>query len=199
MDSDGAGKVQEQYDLLQRRIENDFAGTVFSTDGSTVDDVVARQLTSLSWTIATAESCTGGLLAARLTARPGSSAYVMGAVVVYDNSAKIRLAGVASDLIETYGAVSREVADALAEGARTALGADVGVGITGIAGPDGGTADKPVGTVHLSIVTPTGRLRRELHLSGGRDTVRQRTVVTALHELRLLVGVDPSHASSSSS
>lgn len=183
-----APDAQPQHDALQKALEHDFGPVVFSTDGATVDDVVARRLTDLGWTIATAESCTGGLLAGRLTARPGSSGYVRGALVVYDNAAKTTLAAVPAEMIEAHGAVSREVAEALAEGARTALDTDVGIGITGIAGPDGGTVDKPVGTVHLAITTPSGSAHRELHLAGDRERVRLRTVLTALHELRVLLG-----------
>ncbi len=182
-----APDLQDRYDLLQRTITTVHAATVFSVDGSTVDDVVARSLVARGWTVATAESCTGGLLAGRLTARPGSSSYVVGGLVVYANEAKSALAGVPIELIATQGAVSREVAEALAEGARTALGTDVGIGVTGIAGPDGGTPDKPVGTVHLALITPDGGRHRLLRLGGGRAGVRQRTVVAALHELRLLL------------
>jgi nicotinamide-nucleotide amidase len=182
-----APAAQDRYDALRRRIETEYAATAFSTDSSTVEDVVATALIGLGWTIATAESCTGGLLAGRLTDRPGSSGHVRGGVVVYDNEAKVRLAGVPPELLETHGAVSRSVADALAQGARRALHSDVGVGVTGIAGPDGGSPDKPVGTVHLSIVTPTATRHRELHLSGDRAAVRRRTVVTALHELRRML------------
>lgn len=178
--------VADQYALLERTMLEDFGDLVFSTDASTVDDVVADLLTDLGWTIATAESCTGGLLAGRLTARAGSSAYVRGALVVYANEAKTALAGVPAEMIAAHGAVSREVGEALALGARDAVGSDVGVGITGIAGPGGGTADKPVGTVHLAIATPAGVVvHREMHLGGDRAAVRGRTVAIAMHELRV--------------
>ena len=108
-------------------------------------------------TVATAESCTGGLLAARLTEKPGASDYVKGGIVVYSNDAKVAQAGVPAELIERHGAVSAEVAEALAEGARAKLGADVGVGVTGVAGPGGGTEEKPVGLVWLSVATADGR------------------------------------------
>jgi nicotinamide-nucleotide amidase len=176
-----------QLDLLRRTVTTDFAGTVFSTDGAEVDDVVGDALTARGWTVATAESCTGGLLGARLTARPGSSAYVLGTVTAYANRAKTALLDVPAALLEAHGAVSPEVAEALAVGARTAFGADVGIGVTGIAGPGGGTPDKPVGTVYLSVVAPSGRRARALRLPGDRDQVRLRSVVTALHELRLLL------------
>jgi nicotinamide-nucleotide amidase len=176
-----------QLALLRRTLVDDFGATVFSTDGSTVDDVVGDALTARGWTVAVAESCTGGLLGARLTARPGSSAYVQGAVVAYADALKTALLGVPPATLTAHGAVSVQVADALADGARAALGSDVGVGVTGIAGPGGGTPDKPVGTVHVSVVSPLGRRSRSLLLPGERDQVRQRTVVAALHELRLLM------------
>jgi nicotinamide-nucleotide amidase len=142
--------------------------------------------------VATAESCTGGLLAARLTARAGSSAYVLGGVTAYANSAKEQLIGVPADLLARNGAVSPEVAAALAEGARARFGADVGVGITGIAGPGGGTADKPVGTVHLCAVGPDGGRARSMVLPGSRGAVRDRSVTVAMHLLRsLLLGGPP--------
>jgi len=182
-----APAVRDRVDLLRQTILDDFGSTVFSTDGSTVDDVVAEALTARGWTVATAESCTGGLLGARLTARPGSSGYVVGTVVGYANDVKTSLLGVPAATLQAHGAVSEEVATALAEGARTVLGADVGIGVTGIAGPGGGTQDKPVGTVELAVVSPTGRRTRRLSLPGDRDLVRLRSVVTALHELRLLL------------
>jgi nicotinamide-nucleotide amidase len=180
-----------QLDLLRRTVLSDFSATAFSADGATVDDLVAEELTARGWTLAIAESCTGGLLGARLTARAGSSAYVLGSIVAYADSTKTALLGVPASVIEAHGAVSAEVAQALAEGARTALGADVGVGVTGIAGPGGGTPDKPVGTVHLAVVTPQGGRCRELLLPGDREAVRRRTVVTALHELQLLLDTLP--------
>ncbi len=179
-------EVDEQYGLLERTMLEHFGPLVYSTDASTVDDVVAQLLIDRGWTVATAESCTGGLLAGRLTNRAGSSAYVQGGLVVYANEAKTALAGVPAGLIAAHGAVSREVGEALAVGAREAVGTDVGIGITGIAGPGGGTPDKPVGTVHLAIATPAGIVvHRELHLSGDRAAVRARTVAIALHELRV--------------
>jgi nicotinamide-nucleotide amidase len=142
--------------------------------------------------VATAESCTGGLLAARLTERPGSSAWVLGGVTAYGNTAKEQLLDVPADLLAEHGAVSAEVAAALADGARARFGADVGVGITGVAGPGGGTAEKPVGTVHLCVAGPDGRELRALRLPGSRSVVRHRSVTMAMHLLRvLLVGGPP--------
>ena len=136
-------------------------------------------------TVATAESCTGGLLAARLTEKAGASDYVRGGIVVYSNDAKIAQAGVPAELIERHGAVSAEVAEALAAGARTQLGADVGVGVTGVAGPGGGTEEKPVGLVWLSVATADGEpLTRSVNLPGSRADVRDRTTTVAMHLLR---------------
>jgi nicotinamide-nucleotide amidase len=179
--------AHRQVDLLRRTVVRDFAASVFSTDGADVDDIVGHALTARGWTVAAAESCTGGLLGARLTRRAGSSAYVQGTIVGYSNAAKTALLAIPEATIQTHGAVSAQVAEALAEGARTALGADVGLGVTGIAGPGGGTPDKPVGTVHLAVVSPQGRRAGALLLPGDRDQVRHRTVVTAMHELRLLL------------
>jgi nicotinamide-nucleotide amidase len=161
---------------------------VFSTDGRTIDELVADAFLTQGRTIATAESCTAGLFAGRLADRPGSSAYLLGGFVTYANEAKQELVGVPSELIARVGAVSAEVAEALADGARTRLGADVGVGITGIAGPGGGTAEKPVGLVHLCVSTSGKSLSRKVNLPGSRADVRGRAVVIALHLLRELLG-----------
>jgi nicotinamide-nucleotide amidase len=173
------------YDAFAAAVRSRHADTLFSPDGATVDEIVARLLTGR--TIATAESCTGGLMAGRLTDLAGSSAYVLGGLVVYSNEAKIALAGVPAELIEAVGAVSPEVARALAAGARARLGADVGVGITGIAGPGGGTPEKPVGTVCLCVSTADDLVERTVRLPGGRADVRERTTTVAMHMLRRLL------------
>ncbi len=136
-------------------------------------------------TIATAESCTGGLLAGRLTERAGSSDYVRGGIVAYSNEVKVAQAGVPRELIERHGAVSGQVAEALADGARTRLGADVGVGITGIAGPGGGSEEKPVGLLWLSIAREGQEpLTRSVTLPGGRADIRDRATTVAMHMVR---------------
>ncbi|MGZ6696188.1 MAG: competence/damage-inducible protein A [Solirubrobacteraceae bacterium] len=176
------------YGKFAATVAERHADTLFSTDGATVDEQVAALLLERGLTIATAESCTGGMLAGRLTDRAGSSAYVLGGLVVYSNEAKAELAGVDPALIARVGAVSTEVAEALADGARARLGADVGVGITGIAGPGGGTAEKPVGLVCFSAAGPGGaRLTRSLRLPGGRADVRDRSTVVAMHLVRRLL------------
>lgn len=174
------------YEALEEVIRERHGQYLFSTDGATVDDQVSALLGDMQ--IAVGESCTGGLMAARLTARPGSSGCVQGGVVAYSNEAKTALLGVDADLIERHGAVSPEVADALADGALERFGADVGVGITGIAGPDGGTEEKPVGYVCWSVKTSDGRsMTRDVRLPGDRNEVRDRATTVAMHMLRRLL------------
>ncbi len=164
---------------------------LFSESGEDADEVVARLLGGR--TVAVGESCTAGLLAARLTSRPGSSRYFLGGVVAYSNEAKVELLGVPAELIERHGAVSPEVAEAMAAGAIERFGADAGIGLTGIAGPDGGTEEKPVGYVCICAAHASGeRLSRDPVIPGSRDDVRERSVVVALHLLRhLLLGEEP--------
>jgi nicotinamide-nucleotide amidase len=181
--------AQDAYDALRDFIARRHADTLFSVDGSSADEQVARLLSATpAWTIATAESCTGGLMAARLTDLAGSSAYMRGGVVAYSNDAKVSLAAVPVELIDRHGAVSLEVAEALADGARGELGADVGIGITGIAGPGGGSEEKPVGLVWVSAAGPGGvRLTRSVKLPGGRADVRDRTTAVGMHLVRRLL------------
>jgi nicotinamide-nucleotide amidase len=179
------------YEDLVRVVRERHADTLFSDDGTLVDEQVTGLLAEAGETIAVAESCTGGLLAARLTERPGSSAHLLGGLVVYADAAKAALAGVDAGLIERCGAVSVEVAEALADGAIAALGADVGVGVTGVAGPDGGSDAKPVGTVCLSAAHRDGRREtRRVQLPGGRADVRDRSTTVALHLVRRLLAGD---------
>ncbi len=176
------------YERFAQTVRERHADTLFSDDGRTVDEQVADLLRARGLTVATAESCTGGLLAARLTDLAGSSDYVLGALVVYSNEAKAELAGVDPALIERVGAVSREVAEALADGARAALDADLGVGITGVAGPGGGTPEKPVGLVWLSVAGPDdARLTRSINLPGSRADIRDRSTTVAMHMVRRLL------------
>ncbi len=178
--------AQQAYDDLIGFIRSRHRDTLFSEDGSTIDEQVATMLAGRR--IAVAESSTGGMLASRLTDRPGASAYFMGGLIVYSNEAKVSLAGVAPGLIERFGAVSEEVAVALAQGAMERLDADVGVGITGIAGPDGGSEQKPVGTVCFSVKLRDGQdITRTVRLPGGRADVRDRSTTVALHLVRRLL------------
>jgi nicotinamide-nucleotide amidase len=180
-------EAQGAYDRFSDLVATEYAETLFSADGRRVEDIVADELLTRGLTIATAESCTAGLLAGRLTDRPGSSAYLLGGLVVYSNEAKHELAGVPTELIARVGAVSAEVAEALARGAAARLGADIGVGITGIAGPDGGSEEKPVGLVHFCAVA-NGHVRpRRVRIPGSREDVRRRAVEVALHLVRDLL------------
>jgi nicotinamide-nucleotide amidase len=174
----------ETYDRLKQLLRERHGHLLFSEDTSTIDDLVAGLLAGRR--IATAESCTAGLLAARLTERPGSSDYVMGGVVSYSNDAKEHLLGVDPALIEAHGAVSEPVAEAMADGVLRRFDADTAVAITGIAGPGGGTPEKPVGTVCFTVKVTGGgpTITRTLQLPGNRSDVRERSTTVALHLLR---------------
>jgi nicotinamide-nucleotide amidase len=176
----------EDYEAFAAGVRARHADALFSDDGASIDEQVAGLLGGR--TVAVAESCTGGLMAARLTERAGSSAYMLGGVVVYSDAAKTRFADVPAELIERRGAVSPEVAAALADGAIARFGAELGIGITGIAGPGGGSVEKPVGTVCLSVAHSGGeRIDRTVALPGNREHVRERTTTVALHLLRRLL------------
>ena len=157
----------------------------YSKDGSSLAEVVLARARAAGLTVATAESCTGGMVGAALTDVPGSSAAYLGGVVSYSNEAKVTLLGVDPGLIAACGAVSDAVAKAMASGARDALGADVAVSVTGMAGPEGGTADKPVGTVWFGVAGPHGVRAQSRRFAGDRATVRERAKMTALDLLRL--------------
>jgi competence/damage-inducible protein CinA-like protein len=174
------------YARLTELLREKHGQQLYSEDGASVDDVVAQLLAGRR--IATAESCTAGLLAARLTDRPGSSDYVMGGVVSYSNEAKAELLGVDPALIDKHGAVSEPVAEAMAKGALQRFGADTAVAITGIAGPGGGTDEKPVGTVCFTVMQDGGRKdTRTLRLPGNRSDIRERSTTVAMHLLRRLL------------
>jgi nicotinamide-nucleotide amidase len=176
--------AEQVYSDFEAAIRRQHGETLFSLDGATVDDQVIGLLEGR--TVAVAESCTGGLMAGRLTDRAGSSAYVLGGVVVYSNEAKVRMADVPAELISSFGAVSPEVAAALAAGAARRFDAALGVGVTGIAGPGGGTPEKPVGTVCVCVGDAAGAIliERTVRLPGDRAAVRERTTTLAMHLLR---------------
>lgn len=160
---------------------------LFSIDGETVDSQLARLLQGRH--LALAESCSGGLLAARITDLPGASAYFSGGVVAYSNQAKADLLGVDAALIEAHGAVSAEVAEAMSRGALERFDADVAVSITGIAGPDGGSEEKPVGYVCFDARLADGTsIARDPVIPGGREDIRERSALVAMHLLRTLLG-----------
>jgi nicotinamide-nucleotide amidase len=181
-----APDAEPDYEAFAAGVRERHGDTLFSEDGASIDELVARLLAGRS--VAVAESCTGGLMAARLTDRGGSSEYVLGGVVVYSNAAKTAFADVPPELIERHGAVSPEVAAALADGAIARFGAELGIGITGIAGPGGGSDEKPVGLVCFSVAHRGGeRIDRTLRLPGDRAQVRERSTTVAMHLLRRLL------------
>jgi nicotinamide-nucleotide amidase len=174
------------WESLAALIAERHSNALFSTDGSSIEERVDDLLGERQ--LAVAESCTAGLLAARLTERPGSSGHFQGGVVSYSNEAKSALLGVDPKLIERHGAVSGEVAEAMADGALERFGADFAISTTGIAGPDGGTAEKPVGTVFWCVKEAGGEaIVRGIRLPGDRAEVRDRATTVALHLLRRLL------------
>jgi nicotinamide-nucleotide amidase len=177
-------KANQILDEMVKRMALALGEHLYSTEGETLEEVVARALNENRATIAVAESCTGGLLAERLTNIPGSSSYFLGGVVCYSNELKSALVNVPAELIESKGAVSPEVALALAEGIRKTTGATIGVGVTGIAGPGGGTPEKPVGLVHIGIADERGPRERRFQFPGDRERIRMHASQTALDSVR---------------
>jgi nicotinamide-nucleotide amidase len=174
-------------DAAVRELQQTLGSAVYSIDGRPLEAVVGDLLRERHLTIAVAESCTGGLLASRLTDVPGSSDYVDRGVVCYSNRAKTELVGVPAVLIAEHGAVSEPVALAMAEGIRTRAGTSIGVGVTGIAGPGGGTPEKPVGTVAIAVAVEAETRVRTFQFIGGRDMVKFQAAQSALNMTRLLV------------
>jgi nicotinamide-nucleotide amidase len=183
----GAG---ERADALEQAFLAPLQESLFGRDERSVQELVLERCRAAGLTLGTAESCTGGLVAGRLTAVAGSSDVFRGGVVAYDNGVKQALLGVPAALIEQHGAVSAEVAAAMAEGARERLGVDVAVSVTGIAGPAGGTPEKPVGLVHIHVAGPSGARAVTLEIPGEREWVRARSAATALHTVRRLLERD---------
>ncbi len=182
--SDDPAYAEKRLGELVSRMALALGENLISTCGEEIEEIVARTLTENHATIAVAESCTGGLLAERLTSISGSSAYFLGGVVCYSNAMKTELVGVPAELIEATGAVSSEVARALAEGIRKRTGAALGVGITGIAGPTGGTVEKPVGLVHIGVADVRGTSERAWRFPGDRERIRLFAVQNALDSVR---------------
>jgi nicotinamide-nucleotide amidase len=177
-------EVETRLAELGDKIELALGDHVYSTKGESLEEVVGMYLVMRQRTIAVAESCTGGLLAERLTRISGSSTYFLGGAVCYTNEMKIRWAGVPAELIQIHGAVSQSVAQALAEGVRSRAGSSIGLGITGIAGPTGGTQEKPVGLVFIALADERGTQVREFHFPGDRDRVRYWATQMALEMVR---------------
>ena len=172
---------------LEAALEERLGPTLYSTDGRSVEEIVLDRCRDRGLMLATAESCTGGLIAARLTSVPGSTDVIVGGTVAYANEVKIEQLGVPAELIEQHGAVSAEVAEAMAEGACGTYGVDVGVSVTGVAGPGGGTEEKPVGLVYFHAVTPEGSRGAHFSFPGDRDSIRRRAVVASLHLVRRML------------
>lgn len=151
------------------------------------DQELAKRFLASGQTLALAESCTGGMIAARITDIPGCSAWFRGGVVAYHNEIKQQVLGVPADLLEQHGAVSEAVAQAMAEGVRKLADSELALSVTGIAGPDGGTPEKPVGTVYISLVDISGCVTRCYHFKGNRDAVRKQTTEEALFMLKMRI------------
>jgi nicotinamide-nucleotide amidase len=182
--ADTAARAEEIVGELTDKLEEKLGYYLYSTTGESLEEVVGHRLRLKQFTIATAESCTGGLVAERITRVPGSSDYFVGSVVSYTNDVKSRLLEVPEDMIERHGAVSGEVAEAMARGVKARTGATIGVSVTGTAGPGGGTDAVPVGTVYVGLADDVVTSNRRLVLPGDRHLVRWRASTAALEMVR---------------
>lgn len=179
--------AEERGDTLESKLVGPLERHLFARDERAVEELVLALCRARGWTVAVAESCTGGMVAARLTDVPGSSDVFLGGIVAYADEVKRRELGVPAETLAAHGAVSAETAAAMARGVRGLLGADVSVAVTGVAGPGGGTPEKPVGLVHVHAEGPDGDRALELSIPGDRGAVRSRATVTALHLVRRLL------------
>jgi nicotinamide-nucleotide amidase len=179
-DGESEAVIQE----LAGKIQTELGDAVFSTSGETMEEVIGRMLQQSGQTIAIAESCTSGMLGMHITRVPGSSDYFRGGILCYSNEAKMNLCGVPSELLEKHGAVSAEVAESLAEGVRKVLCSSIGISITGIAGPGGGSGEKPVGLVYIGLSDGEHTYSRHRIMPGDRETIRERSTYLALSWLR---------------
>jgi nicotinamide-nucleotide amidase len=179
-----AAEADRMIAAMVSEVQNRLADHIFAFDEEEIERVVGKLLISAGYTIAFAESCTGGLVASRLTDVPGSSAYFKGCVVAYTNAVKEKVLGISADTLQRTGAVSPETAAAMAESIKTLAEADIGVGITGIAGPGGATPQKPVGLVYIAVATPAGTELKRFNFPGGRLAVRQGAVNAAFKMVR---------------
>jgi nicotinamide-nucleotide amidase len=183
VDENGEARAEQ----LARRLRTRLADYLFAEDERRVEELVLALCRARGLTFAAAESCTGGLVAARTTSIPGASDAFVGGIVAYANDVKVERLGVDPALLDRYGSVSAEVAAAMAAGAREQLGADVAVAVTGVAGPGGGTAEKPVGLVFVHAEGPDGGRGVRFDFPGDRDSIRRRATVAALHLVRRLL------------
>jgi nicotinamide-nucleotide amidase len=181
---DSQAEAEARVEELASKIEDEMGDAIFSRKGESIEQIVSYLLQMRGMTLATAESCTGGLLAERITSLSGSSRYFLGGAVVYSNELKTQFAGVPKALIDKHGAVSREVAQALAEGIRKRCLSSYGVGITGVAGPTGGTEQKPVGLVYIALAGEEGTQVVERNFPGDRRRIREFSTQQALEMIR---------------
>jgi nicotinamide-nucleotide amidase len=181
---DSQAEAEARLEQLAGKIEDEMGDAIFSRKGETIEQIVSYLLQMRGMTLATAESCTGGMLAERITSVSGSSRYFLGGAVVYSNELKTQFANVPKAMIDQHGAVSREVAQALAEGIRKRCLSSYGVGITGVAGPTGGTEQKPVGLVYIALASDEGTQVVERNFPADRTRVRQFAAVQALEMIR---------------
>jgi nicotinamide-nucleotide amidase len=196
--TDDAQHAKKTLDEIVQGFEIALTDRIFSEDGRSLEEVIAHELTLNNATIAAAESCTGGLLAQRLTSIAGSSSYFLGGVVCYSNELKTAWADVPPEMILAKGAVSPEVAVALAEGIRRRVGSTLGVGITGVAGPGGGSEEKPVGTVHVALSYAGGVKERGMRFPGDRESIRWQASQVALDLVRVYFLYNSQNAAKSS-
>lgn len=177
-------EAKAEIDKLTEAIVGRVGGFIYTIGDQTISEVVGSLLTSASRTVATAESCTGGLVAKMLTDVSGSSSYFLGAIVAYSNAVKHDVLKVPTELLQAYGAVSAQVAEAMAAGIRNMIGSDYGLSLTGVAGPSGGTPEKPVGLVYIGCAQASGVVSKKINLFGTRQRVRERSATMALDILR---------------
>jgi nicotinamide-nucleotide amidase len=169
---------------LAAQIQSELGDAIFTTSGESMEEVIGRQLRESGQTLAVAESCTAGMLGMHITRVPGSSGYFKGGILCYSNEAKVALCGVPDELLERHGAVSAEAAEALAQGVRRSFNSSIGLSITGIAGPEGGSAEKPVGLVYIGICDGVQTKSRHRIMPGDRESIRERSTYLALSWLR---------------
>ena len=184
MKSESEDEANEKMEKTSEELRSELGEYIYSEDGKNLNETVVELLIKNKKTISCAESCTGGLLAKMITDIPGTSEIFNESYVTYANASKERILGVSHETIEENGVVSEKVAMEMAEGVRKVSGSDIGVGITGIAGPTGGTETKPVGLVYVAVSTKDGVFAKELHLNGNRDRVRYLTCLNAFDMIR---------------
>ena len=178
-------EAKSMVNELAEKVQSRLAEYIFGQDQDVLEEVVGKLLLEKGLTVALAESCTGGLIAERLTSIPGSSRYLLGGIVAYNNVVKEKILGVSGQILEQYGAVSEQTALAMAKGAHEITGADLGLSVTGIAGPDGGSPEKPVGLVYIALSDGTFNICKKFNFAGRRESVRLATSNTALNMVKL--------------